>query len=466
MVGTKARWFRRPGSKPVYEPQRAPDRTRYPRATPEQVPRYPNLPPYKSPPAPPGRVPHGDPRFPGYVPEPERTPRPITRPAGRRPFGRKVPKLRLPGINPLFETAAEVAETVFRNPDQNVVPVLPWNYRWCNGPVPWPPALQYHPPYFFGNSGSCAIGLPITGQTSQASTQDGIGAGVPRSYFRRGYRVAGGSTLRDAIAGTVEKIAESNPQPSAHPPILHARWGNPNVDRWTPSVPDPWAPTSKPDLQVGVGVPLPGPTPITNTDSPYEPDYQWSFQVGTGPAFGVPGRNDTPVVMLPPPPPVGREPPAKGEKQGKLLSKTAKVGIALFKALDVASEAAEVVDAVYEALPSDVRKRWEKAMFPDARWIKDKQTGKWIKVGMDRPGDNFGQYGLDGADWKLRALYHNWHRLDKVEAVKNIIKNELQDQVIGAMQKRLPKNTGQAHSQGEREVAKLLDQWFEEELGL
>ena len=108
-----------------------------------------------------------------------------------------------------------------------------------------------------------------------------------------------------------------------------------------------------------------------------------------------------------------------------MITRTKAIGIALYKALDAVSESAEVVDAVYDALPKDVRKRWEKERFPDARWIRDKNTGEWVRVGVERPGDNFGQYGIDGADWKLQALYYNWHKVDVEKAIKNIIKNEL-----------------------------------------
>ena len=148
------------------------------------------------------------------------------------------------------------------------------------------------------------------------------------------------------------------------------------------------------------------------------------------------------------------------------MTRTKAIGIATYKALDAVSEGAEVVDAVYDALPADVRKRWEKERFPDARWVRDKNTGKWERVGVERPGDSFGQYGIDGADWKLQALYYNWHKVDVEKAIKNIIKNELSDRVIGGIQSGLPKNSGAAHSQGEMELGQSLDDWFSSEFGL
>ncbi|PQM29548.1 hypothetical protein CVO77_01110 [Sphingopyxis lindanitolerans] len=238
-------------------------------------------------------------------------------------------------------------------------------------------------------------------------------------------------------------------------------------------MPDPFPERAPlPDFQIGVGKGLPDPTGFGNPDLAYQPDYQWVYDaaggiltdLGQGLEPGSPPGGSG--HALPPVEPVKRQPPEKGEKQRKVITKTAKIGIALYKALDAVSESAEVVDAIYQALPADVRKRWEKAMFPDARWIKDKRSGKWVRVGVDRPGDNFGQYGIGGADWKLRALYYNWHKVDVVQAVKNIIKNELTDKIIGGIESKLPRNSGNAHSDSERALSHYLDEFFTEELGL
>lgn len=88
----------------------------------------------------------------------------------------------------------------------------------------------------------------------------------------------------------------------------------------------------------------------------------------------------------------------------------------ILRVLDKVSEAAEVVDAVFEALPCDVQKRAQK----NAR---------------DKAGllDNAGQYGIDGADWKLKAVYDNFHKVDPALAVANIIRNEIQDQIYGKL---------------------------------
>jgi hypothetical protein len=90
--------------------------------------------------------------------------------------------------------------------------------------------------------------------------------------------------------------------------------------------------------------------------------------------------------------------------------KAGKLAAEMFNVLDKLSEAAEVVDSFYQALPKDVRKRWNRP---------------------ERPGDQMGQYGAEGADWKLQALYHNWEKVDMNEAIKNVLANQLEDKLYG-----------------------------------
>lgn len=133
---------------------------------------------------------------------------------------------------------------------------------------------------------------------------------------------------------------------------------------------------------------------------------------------------------------VGRVPTTSGVRERKFMSRSARIGAALFKILDAGSEWAEVVSAIYDALPDDVRKRWDR---PDRRFT-----------------DQAGQYGLDGADWKAQAIFWNLHKLDMEQAVLNIIENHLEDKLYGAIHKRLPKQTGAALDQGMMQLAELL----------
>jgi hypothetical protein len=133
---------------------------------------------------------------------------------------------------------------------------------------------------------------------------------------------------------------------------------------------------------------------------------------------------------------VDREPPAKRERQRKAMSNSAKLGVALFKALDEISESAEVVDAIYQALPKPVRKKWG----------CDK-----IKRGLV---DSAGQYGIDAADCKAKAIYHNAQNIDVMAAVENIFVNYLQDKLIGSVYRTLPKDVGNAVGPGVQAVNK------------
>lgn len=116
--------------------------------------------------------------------------------------------------------------------------------------------------------------------------------------------------------------------------------------------------------------------------------------------------------VLQPLTPAGKKPAGKNEKHGKPNPR--KWAVAAYKAMDNISEAAEVVDALYDALPDDVQKRWE----------KDRESR-----GL---ADQAGQYGIDGADWKAQAIWHNAHKIDWDEAIKNIIQNQVEDALYGA----------------------------------
>lgn len=235
-------------------------------------------------------------------------------------------------------------------------------------------------------------------------------------------------------------------------------WGvspDPNRLRAMPGMPPNWYPDGSPKGpgydDGGSWAPSPSdpaPLPPGYPGGPMgEPTSSEAVEVSTGTGSGG----------VFPTTPTTRTPPEAGERQHKAITKSAKIGQMLFRAMDAISEGAEIVDAVYDALPEDVRKRWEKERFPDARWIKDKRTGRWVRVGVERQGDNYGQYGIDGADWKLKALYYNWHKVDVEKAVRNIIKNGIEDQVIGRYKAALPKQTGAAHSEGDIAFAKWLD---------
>lgn len=217
-----------------------------------------------------------------------------------------------------------------------------------------------------------------------------------------------------------------------------------------------------------ISMPLPNPNPLralpshpapnisigTPTLSPVEalaeavleaasqtPDTATSFEfvewqaieiVTGGPAGG--GR----PIRRPPVEPHSRQPPRKGTKEKKVISRGRALGIALFNALDAVSENAEVIGAIYESLPKEV------------------QQDNPCKRG-DFGVDKGGQYGIDNADCKLRVIYDNWQLIDGTRAWKNIAKNLLADMIHGVKQRFTPVNIGQAVKQGDLVFAKNLD---------
>jgi hypothetical protein len=102
------------------------------------------------------------------------------------------------------------------------------------------------------------------------------------------------------------------------------------------------------------------------------------------------------------------KPPSIGTDEGKGFLR--RLGVAGAKILDLTSESAEVVDAIYRALPKDVRDKWDRP---------------------DRKADSIGQYGIAGADWKIQAIFHNYHKVDIAQAIQNIAMNEVEDRLIG-----------------------------------
>lgn len=468
MVGTKARWYAPTAparadppvrGKPIYpglldgdkkRKGREKRRERQPQRKPGGAPSYK---PYDYPPRP------------VRTPAPERAPRPVM-PTSPRP-AKRMPGLK---IGRAFAAYGLIEWLDPANWAKNPLasPILPGNWEWCKGPVSPiipPPNFVWSAKAPFFTLGSCSGYVPLWGQapTVNPPAIPGVFQGASgQVYWIRQYDHVTGGYSRDVVQGAMRRLSNRYspvvPRPGVSP--LPAT-PDPNIVRWMPpdTLYQPGDPVSEPaPFTRGVGTAL-APQGFANPDLSYQPDYQWIWSPGIGlvdlvtPSVSgptAPGGQGARPPRPPRPPrpsidPVQREPPREREKQRKVVTKTAAIGIALFRALDRISESAEIVDAIYDALPDDVKKRW-------------KQPGK--------PGDNFGQYGIDGADWKLRALYYNWHKVDVEQAIKNIIKNELQDQTIGRIQAGLPVNTGQAFSQGEREFAQLLDEWFAAEFGL
>lgn len=335
-------------------------------------------------------------------------------------------------FNPLdyMQFLAEIAESVSM-PNPGLPPLFPAGsgWYWCKGPVAWPPGYVWAVQPRFASSGSCTVNVPLVAQAASQSTydnwytvRDGLNVSQTgndaRRYWNRLYRTGNPSVpFRSAIVGTARRTKstlESWDKYGGWNKPWHPVWNNagydPNVIRALPGL----APSAE-QAAVSRAVERSAPRMMLETGE---------GGIGGGP----PVRAWTRLRR-----PGGRT----SEGKAGPSSSAPKFGIWLYRILGEVSEGAELVDAVYDALPADVKRRWDR---PDKR------------------GDQFGQYGIEGADWKLRALWYNWHRVDVAQAAKNIIKNNLSDKVIGDIQRRLPRNVGNAHQSGEMEFARKLDE--------
>lgn len=127
--------------------------------------------------------------------------------------------------------------------------------------------------------------------------------------------------------------------------------------------------------------------------------------------IALPSRKPKPetVRALPPKFPPSAPPP-RGTREVK-PSSTRRFAATVFRNLDRLSETAEVVSAIYAALPCEIQCSYNR-------------QGRGLL-------DQAGQYGVDGADWKSEAIIKHFDRIDWGEALVNIARNEVEDRVIG-----------------------------------
>lgn len=107
-------------------------------------------------------------------------------------------------------------------------------------------------------------------------------------------------------------------------------------------------------------------------------------------------------------------------------SKEVKLGAAFtrfFEIMNFISESAEVVDAFFSALPKPIQGYY--------RTQYERKKGFGL--------DNAGQFGIEGADWKLLALYQNFYKVDFASAIANVVANQVEDAIIGRLAGELGK---------------------------
>lgn len=214
---------------------------------------------------------------------------------------------------------------------------------------------------------------------------------------------------------------------------------DPNVMRDAPSILPEREPGLDPEWVLGVGEGLGHPSAH---DAAAEEMERVGVSVAVVPHYNViditppPAETDDTTPPRPPrPKPHGRRKPYGRRRE---IPKTKGSVYAFFAALDALSEGAEVVDALFGALPEDVQKRWKRG----------RRTRPFI--------DTAGQYGIDGADWKMQAVWHNAHKVDPVEFWRNILANQTEDKLIGSLHRNLPRNFINANEDGQKAYAKLV----------
>jgi len=138
-----------------------------------------------------------------------------------------------------------------------------------------------------------------------------------------------------------------------------------------------------------------------------------------------------------------REPPRRGVKERKSLTRSATVMIGIFKTLDAVSELSEVVDSFYDALPEYIRKRVERTWRREQAFL-----------------DKAGQYGIDRADMKIAAIWRHWEMIDTERAFKNLLNNAAQDWILGNIHKQMPKNQVAALEDGFKTVNKAIEDFI------
>lgn len=365
-------------------------------------------------------------------------PKPVFSPPGRKPLPLRGPwRFPKPGRLPLpgwwqFIGVLELADGMYewwknRTPYWPHPNLYPYMRLACDaGPRPPIYPIATHLGYRAGNVNGNNCGLELQSWPGAgALTQPFPGGNYPtgsngtyvvldkRSFDPLVWPSAAGSRFRyDQVWHlTIPSGATIGPADNLFIPLPLRQLPSPGMD---------------PNRQRG----LPGKPPL-----PDPPDYD-----------PLPGNVPPPMRRVPAGSPMpgpgpgrvgGRRPPGPRERERKAKSTM----VHMLSILDAISEGAEVVDAIYDALPDDVKRKWDR-------------KGRGLI-------DNAGQYGIDGADWKLKALWHNWDKVDIDQAARNILANHIQDSVLGSIYRKLPRNVGGAVDEGVKGANEVLESIFE-----
>lgn len=358
-----------------------------------------------------------------------KTGKPVNAPKGFNQAAKAYGTKRFPALfasvlrrNPMF-TAADLLQMFAQYfdkqpksvPNKDRPPFPPSPYHYCQGPFP----MNVRPVggYFVAGNGACNFSSTLY---NQAPYTPHVGKLTNWNHYVCRNHIGIAGLVRTAIVGAMRTTTTASVRPPLQPYTPIASVANPNVLRHSAGTANIVDPTIR---------------NVHDRMDKRESDYIADRQIRAM-ARGLVRRQI----------PHARIPPARGVRESKALSKLARFGIALAKVMDTVSESAEIIDAVYDALPQDVKDRWEKGV-----------SYEYSVYDGVRQGDNYGQYGIDGADWKVRAIYYNWRKVDIQQAARNIVKNHVSDKIIGKYQSGMPVNLGNAVGSGEMKAAQIID---------
>lgn len=212
---------------------------------------------------------------------------------------------------------------------------------------------------------------------------------------------------------TVIPGAEPGGSPAGNPGTGPLPSGQPNGD-----------PSAEPDLAPGQR-----PRPRPSADPYQSPTYstQWGPKPGGKPKplnppgleietfpSNNPGPSPRPVVQEVP---GTRQPPPDKTKERKTIANV-KGHSLIGRAVSAITEGADAIDSFWKALPKKYRtpNGWKKI------------NGQWRRASEPNPAV------------KARDLYEHWDKVDLKEALTNLAKDNAQDMLIGAFNRRMTKN--------------------------
>lgn len=161
------------------------------------------------------------------------------------------------------------------------------------------------------------------------------------------------------------------------------------------------------------------------------------FPNGTGPKDWETTPEPNFVITTTPVGPARTPAPAREreEKQGVTMAVRAVAG----RAISGLSEANDVIDSLFAALPRDVRQRYrEKAEYiygREGRWVYNRATPGggsnwvWVPKYQGRAARRIRRRA--NFVHRAQAVNENWDEIDWSEATENLIRNEVQDQIVG-----------------------------------